>query len=234
MDTISFILAGLVVILVGVAIYLWKKAPRVVEVEVASKIIEMSEEEAISKASDKANGVLEDSKNEAVKIKAKAEQSASDLRNELESQRKRLDEREHGLIDRGAKLDQRFDNLDVKEEELEVEREIIKKRRDELEHKLEEVAGYTREEAKVKLMDEVEKDLKNDIAKKIRQAEEQIKAKSDDIAKEILVDAMQKSATDYVAETTVTTLEIPNDDMKGRIIGKEGRNIKTFKKLTRI
>ncbi|MCA9382532.1 ribonuclease Y, partial [Candidatus Dojkabacteria bacterium] len=100
------------------------------------------------------------------------------------------------------------------------------------EGKLEEIAQLTREEAKKQLLDEVEKDISNDIAKKLREAEEKVKFEADDKSKNILVDAMQRAATDYVAETTVTTVEIPNDDMKGRIIGKEGRNIKTFERLT--
>lgn len=98
--------------------------------------------------------------------------------------------------------------------------------------KLEKVAGYTQEEAKKALLDEVQKDLTSEIAKKIRQAEERIKLEANEKAKEILIDAMKHGATTYSAEFTISTVAVPSEEVKGRIIGREGRNIRTFEKET--
>jgi len=96
--------------------------------------------------------------------------------------------------------------------------------------KLEKIANLTSDEAKKMLLDEVQKELSGEIAKKIRQAEERIKEDASEKAKEILVDAMRHGATSYVAEYTVSTVTVPNEDVKGRIIGAGGRNIRTFER----
>lgn len=103
---------------------------------------------------------------------------------------------------------------------------------DELVSKLEKVSGMTIEEAKRILLDEVQKDLTSEVAKKIRQAEEKIKLESREKAKEILVDAMKMGSTSYVAEYTVSQVPVTSEEVKGRIIGREGRNIRTFEKET--
>lgn len=100
--------------------------------------------------------------------------------------------------------------------------------------KLEKVANMTQEEARRAILDEVQKDLTGEIAKKIRQAEERIKLESSEKAREILVDAMKHGATTYVAEYTVSSVTLPNEDVKGRIIGAGGRNIRTFEKETQV
>jgi ribonuclease Y len=108
----------------------------------------------------------------------------------------------------------------------------IKAREEELKKLLELASKMTINEAKKKLLEEVEKDIKADVAKKIRAAEERIKQEAKEKAKEILVDSMKHGATQYVAEYAVSTIEIDNEDVKGRIIGKEGRNIRAFEKET--
>lgn len=99
---------------------------------------------------------------------------------------------------------------------------------------LEKVSGMTKDEAKRVLLDEVQKDLTEEIAKKIRQAEERVKEEAGERAKEILVDAMKQGATSYVAEYTVSTVSVPNEDVKGRIIGAGGRNIRAFEKEAQV
>lgn len=101
---------------------------------------------------------------------------------------------------------------------------------DELKDKLQKVANLTVDEAKKMLLDEVQKDLTAEIAKKIRASEERIKLEANEKAKEILADAMKQGATSYVAEYTVSSVTVPNEDVKGRIIGAGGRNIRTFEK----
>lgn len=115
---------------------------------------------------------------------------------------------------------------------LEEKEEKLKKIEEELAEKLENVANYTRDEAKKELLNLVQKDLTPEIAKRIRQAEERIKREAQEKAKEILVDAMKQGATTYTAEYTISTVRVPDEETKGRIIGREGRNIRTFEKET--
>jgi ribonucrease Y len=105
-------------------------------------------------------------------------------------------------------------------------------KQDEYVQKLEKVSGMTRDEARRELLDEVQKELTSEIAKKIRQAEERIKLEAHEKAQEILVDAMKHGATTYSAEYTISTVALPSDEVKGRIIGREGRNIRSFESTT--
>ncbi len=103
---------------------------------------------------------------------------------------------------------------------------------DELIQKLEKASGLSRDEAKKWLLEELQKDLKSEISQRIRNAEERIKLEAQEKAKEILVDAMKHGATAYTAEFTISTVRVPDEDTKGRIIGKEGRNIRMFESVT--
>jgi len=115
---------------------------------------------------------------------------------------------------------------------LEKKAEAIRKREAELKEKLERVSKLTEDEAKKELLTEVEKELKAEVAKKIRLSEERVRQDANEKAKEILADAMRHGATSYVAEYTVSTVQVPNEEVKGRIIGKEGRNIRAFERAT--
>lgn len=117
---------------------------------------------------------------------------------------------------------------------LEKKEENLKKREGELKEKLSHVSKMTVDEAKRDLLDAVDRDLKAEKAKKIRALEEKIKQEAKEKAKEILADAMKHGATNYVAEYTVSTVTVPNEDVKGRIIGKEGRNIRAFERETQV
>ncbi|MCK4588667.1 DUF3552 domain-containing protein, partial [Candidatus Woesebacteria bacterium] len=115
---------------------------------------------------------------------------------------------------------------------LEKKEKAFKAREDELKKRLEKVSKMTVDEAKKILLDEVQRDLTADVAKKIRGAEERIQQEASEKAKEILIDSMKHGATSYVAEYTVSTVRVPNEGVKGRIIGKEGRNIRAFERET--
>jgi len=115
---------------------------------------------------------------------------------------------------------------------LEKKEAALKAREEELKERLERTSKMTVDEAKKILLDEVQKDLTADIAKRIRGAEERVRQEASEKAKEILVDAMKHGATSYVAEYTLSTVRLPNEEVKGRIIGKEGRNIRAFERET--
>jgi ribonucrease Y len=136
------------------------------------------------------------------------------------------------ITKRETLLNERELLLEEKEGELKKTIEQNKKLEAELESKLEKSSHMTVEEAKATLFSQIEKRLADDTAKRIRQAEEQTKATATDLARDIILDSMIHGATEYTAEYTVSTVRIPDDEAKGRIIGREGRNIKTFEQAT--
>jgi len=136
------------------------------------------------------------------------------------------------LIDLEKKLLEKEGKLEREKEQLEKEKLDFAKKRDEYSTKLQKVAGFTSEEAKKELIRETEKRESQAIAKIIKESEEDAKRTATKQAKEILVDSMRHGALDYVAEYTVSTVKIPDEEIKGRIIGKEGRNIRAFEQAT--
>ena len=190
-------------------------------------------EEEIARVADKLIAdKLEEADKEIEESKKKSEDRLRELRRET-------DEHEELLLEREKKLNERTKMLDSKSEELEVASEAVKKMqrglektRFQLKEELQRISGLTQEEARQKLMSEVDEDIKDYEAKKIRQAEKHAEEVADERAKEILVESMQRIVTDYVGETTTSTIKIEDDKVKGRVIGKEGRNIRAFEKLT--
>src|SRR3989338_2356372 len=125
-----------------------------------------------------------------------------------------------------------IEDLRHQKESLEKKEERLKARTEELLDKLQKVSGMTIDEAKKMLLDEIQRELSGEIAKRIRTAEEKIKLEANKASSEILADAMKHGVTNYVAEYTVSTVTVDNEETKGRIIGREGRNIRTFEKET--
>ena len=138
-----------------------------------------------------------------------------------------------------AELERREGALEAKEKLLEEKEKEWEKKLAEVEEikkneiaRLEKIAGLSTEEAKKLILEGIEKKLAEDIARRIKEAEEEIKTQAEEKAREILIDAMQHGVTDYVAEYTVSTVHLPDEEIKGRIIGREGRNIRTFERAT--
>ncbi|MBP9758511.1 DUF3552 domain-containing protein, partial [Candidatus Dojkabacteria bacterium] len=194
--------------------------------------ISMTEDVAIEKASAKASTILAEAKEEAIKTKQKAQEAANEINKIQEEKDLRLNKLEKTLLDRSENLDKRYIKLEGQEEVIEKSKEELKLMKEELAGKLEEIAGLSKEEAKKQLLEEVEKEISEHVAKKIREGEMRLQGELDVRTRDLLVDAMQKSATDYVAEITSTTIDIEKEELKGKIIGKDGRNIRTFERLT--
>ncbi|MDP2720498.1 MAG: ribonuclease Y [bacterium] len=173
----------------------------------------------------RAREIILEAKDEAFRIKREAEEEGRKIRAESLSLEAKLAVGEENLERKLADIEKRSAAFTEKEAELE-------RIKSELVTKLEKVAGVTRDEAKKLILEATEGHLKEEVAKKIREAEEQIKKEADEKAKHILVEAMRHGATDYVAEYTTTTIKLTDEEMKGRIIGKEGRNIKSFEAAT--
>jgi ribonuclease Y len=173
----------------------------------------------------------------------KAEREITEMRERedrrLKEMRKESTEHEEILIEREKKLNKRSKILDDKSEELESKELYLKEGLKKLEgsraglkKELEKISGLSREEAREKLMKEIDQDLREYEAKKIRQAEKNIEAVAEEHAQKILVESMQRVATDYVGETTTKVIKVEDDKVKGRVIGREGRNIRSFEQLT--
>ncbi|NMA29446.1 MAG: ribonuclease Y [Candidatus Pacebacteria bacterium] len=189
-------------------------------------------ESIIRDARSKAREIIIEAKDEVLEMRSRAEKESRRTEHELAEQQRTLQNK----LDR---LDYRFDQIEEKEkridqlkEDLVTESARIEKSRSQVLKKLEELSGYSKAEAKELLVEGLKKKLSNDLAKIVAEKEEQARIEADDKAREILIDAMRHGATDYVAEYTVSVVNIPSEDIKGKIIGKNGRNIHAFELKT--
>lgn len=169
--------------------------------------------------------ILQKAKDEAFRIKDQAQQEARKITQQAIDTERQVVRREQQLADRERNIERDKQSLEKIKKELETSRDLMLQ-------KLEKISGMTKDEAKQILLSGWEDKLKADIAKQIKQAEEKIKTDAEEKAKEILVDSMKHGATDYVAEYTLSTFTLPNEEVKGRIIGKDGRNIRAFEIAT--
>ena len=198
--------------------------------EAALKIIEDAKKEAEAR---KKEAILE-AKDETHRLRAEAEKEIRERRNEIQKSERRLIQKEESL-------DRKFENLEKKEENLQRLENSIEKVKAEITAlyekqlaELERLSNLTFEEARELLLAKVEEEIKHETAMLIKDMETQAKEEADKKAREIISLAIQRCAADHVAETTVSVVNLPNDEMKGRIIGREGRNIRTLETLTGI
>lgn len=198
--------------------------------ELAKKIIEDANKEAETSKKE----ILLEAKEEAHKIRLENERENRERRLEIQKQEKRLLQKEESLDKKADSLEKKEEALIIKEKELEEKESKINELYDQQLKELERLSGLTSEEAKELLLNDVKKEVDYEAAMLIREMESRLKEESDKKAREIISYAIQKCAVDYVAESTVTVVSLPNDEMKGRIIGREGRNIRTLETLTGI
>lgn len=181
----------------------------------------------------KRNKILE-AKEEILKIKSEQEKEREKRRSELQKFEQRLINREENLDRKADSLERREKSIRKKEVEVQKLRRKAEEYKNRQQEELERIARMTTEEAKRQLLDDLERELSMELALKVKQNEEKIKEESDRIAQEIIATAIQKWAADQVIESTVSVVSLPNDEMKGRIIGREGRNIRMLENLTGI
>lgn len=192
------------------------------------KIIDLKVEEAELQAKE----VLIKAKEEAVRVKEEAVRLKEEAERELQRSKRELQESERKAQQREAELNRVRNEIENKEKAVETERAELRARKDEVLEKLEKVAKLGQQEAKDLILKGWEEKLKPEVAKRIRQAEEKIKEEAERKSQDILLEAMRHGATDYVAEYTLSTIALPDDTIKGKIIGKEGRNIRAFELAT--
>ena len=171
---------------------------------------------------------------EAHRLRSEVEADVRERRAEVARLEQRLAQREEGLEKRNRDVEQGEQRLTRREEELEQSRLHIEEERSGVARELERVAGMSRDEARAELLRDVEGELDHEVAERIRAAERRVREEADERSREILVSTMQRHASEQTGEAAVTVLQLPSDDLKGRIIGREGRNIRALEAATGI
>ncbi len=179
----------------------------------------------------KREAVLE-AKEESLKTMNELEKETKERRAEIQRYEKRVLSKEEALDKKSELMEKKESSLAKREEELAKMRDDIAKLNEQRVQELERISGLTSEQAKEYLLKTVEEEVKIDTAKMIKELESRAKEEADKKAKEYVVNAIQKCAADHVSETTISVVQLPNDEMKGRIIGREGRNIRTLETMT--
>ncbi len=179
-----------------------------------------------------AKEIIAFAREEADKIRETAKNEMRELQNALRSQEDKLRRTEESLQAKSLEISQKDQQISSKLSSIETTRQEIADLRSQQVEKLEKISALSKDKAKEVLLAAVDKKLSREVAERIRLAETEIKESVDEKARDLLVDAMYHGATEYVAEFTISTVKIPDDDVKGRIIGKDGRNIRTFEKVT--
>ena len=214
---------------------------------VSSKAINKSNDEKIGNANERAREIIDEAlkaaetkkkeallevKEESLKTKNELEKETKERRAEIQKYEKRVLSKEETLDRKIEAVEKRDLGITRKEEELGKQRQKVDELEKKRQQELERISGLTSEQAKEYLLKTVEDEVKHDTAVMVKTLESRAKEEADKKAKELVVNAIQRCAAEHVAETTISVVQLPNDEMKGRIIGREGRNIRTLETLT--
>ena len=225
METVLFVVVAVIVTAIIVTLVLKYLFNWVNINDIPSKVIEEAAEKLMKEKFDRAES-------EIAEMKKREEQRMKSVRRENTEHEEMLIEREKKLNKRSKLLDEKSDELEAEDAKLKQGLKSLEQTRIQLKDQLEKISSLSREEAREKLMKEIDQDLSEYKARKIRSAEKMIEAEADEKAQKILVESMQRIATDYVGETTTKVIKVDDDKVKGRVIGREGRNIRAFEQLT--
>jgi ribonuclease Y len=204
---------------------------------------ELRGQDLIEKAKQDAERIVKDgelqAKDEAFRRREETARESEAARTELREQERRIEKREDAVAEKIKDVARKERHIETVQKKLADRKESLEKKSKELDalieaenRNLHEITGLSREAAERMLLDRLERELSDEVAARLQRHTEQIKQQADAKAREILSTTIQRCAADHTADTTVSTVDIPSDDMKGRIIGREGRNIRTFEKCT--
>src|SRR6266567_315403 len=199
-----------------------------------SSVLELKAQQSVVEAETAAKEKLLEAKEEAVRIRTTAEQEAREYRAQSQQIEKRLLQKEENLDRKGEDLNRRERDLSNQQKALDDIKSQLEESVRQQERELQRVANMTRQEAQGILMAQVEQDLRNEVARKVREAELAARDESERRAREVVTESIQRIAADQTAEVSVSVLPLPTDELKGRIIGKEGRNIRALQQATGI
>jgi ribonuclease Y len=231
MDAVAVALGALVGLAIGVAIGFVARS------RWANQSIKVAQEKAariVADARTQQKDLILEAKEEKIRLQREAEDEARSRRNELGSVERRLVQRDEQLDQRSDMLEQRDRKLLEREIELDRQREEVSKLNAERVLALEKVSGTSAEDAKAMLLEAIREEAEHDAVKLARSIERRAREEATEKARDIIVTAMQRVAADHTAEHTVTVVHLPSDEMKGRIIGREGRNIRALEQATGI
>jgi ribonuclease Y len=237
---ISILLA--LALIVGIVVgYLSRKTIAEAKISSAENLAKQIVDEAYRNAEAAKKEALLEAKEESHEFRKQVEEELRERRLEIQKQEERLMQKEDLLDKKSITVDQREISLEKRDHALAEKQQQIEEMESKVEallaeqqQELERISGYTTDQARDVILERVESELRQETALMIKEAENRYKEEADKKAKEILSLALQRCAADHVAETTVTVIDLPNDEMKGRIIGREGRNIRTLETLTGI
>ena len=207
---------------------------RVVESKIGSAEEKAREiiDEAVKNAETKKREAMLEIKEESIRNKNELDKEIKERRNEIQRNERRIIQKEENVDKKLEAIEKREAGFAAKEEEISKQKAEIARLHEKRVQELERISGLTSEQAKDYLLKTIEDDVKLDTAKLIKEMENKAKEEAGKKAKEYVVNAIQKCAADHVSETTISVVQLPNDEMKGRIIGREGRNIRTLETLT--
>ena len=228
MDWIYYVIVGLVAVLFLLVGYFTRQL-------LANQQIRNAQNEAkklLESAQVKYEQMVLDAKEEAVKVRAAAEADSRERRYELQRLERRSSQREERLERKLEALERRERSLIGREKEIDTVKAEVEEVKERQLQRLEAISGMSSDEAKQQLLNAVEDEIKEDASRRVREWEVRFKDDIDNIARDILATTIQRCATDVVSETTVSVVPLPNDDMKGRLIGREGRNIRALEQAT--
>lgn len=230
-----YILISLISLSIGLSGgYLYRKVIAEARIQSAEQEAAKIVEDAHRDAESKKREVLLEAKEEAHQIKEEIEKEVRDRRQELQRLERRLMQKEENLERKSDALEKKEEALQRRDRQISRIEEELNQLKDKQVAELERLSGLSSEEAKVILMRNVENEIEHDLARIIKEKEQQAQEESEKRAREVISLAIQRCAADHVAETTVSVVNLPNDEMKGRIIGREGRNIRALENLTGI
>ena len=233
MSTLLWILIALVAVVIGFVLgFYYRKKVGEREITSAEEEAKRIINESIKSAESKKKEALLEAKEEIHRSRSEYEREEKERRNELKKQEHRLQQKEEALDKKTDAIEKKTDSLNSKIAAMEAQqKEVASLKRSQLEM-LEKISGFTTEEAKVYLINTVRDDCTHEMAVKIKEIEQQFKDEADERARDIIATAIQRCAADHSSEITVSVVPLPNDEMKGRIIGREGRNIRSLETLT--
>ena len=175
---------------------------------------------------------LLEAKEESIRTKNELDKEIRERRNEVQRNERRVQQKEESLDRKTEQIERKEQSLTAREESLRKQKEEVSQLQEKRIQELERISGLTSEQAKEHLLKIVEEDVKHDSAVMIKEVEAEAREEADKRAKEIVIGAIQRCAADHVAESTISVVQLPGDEMKGRIIGREGRNIRTLETMT--
>ena len=206
---------------------------------VSSKKIGSAEEkareiidEAVKNAETKKKEILLEAKEDSIRTKNELDKEIRERRAEVQNSERRIQQKEENIDKKTENIERKEQSLQAREKQLERDKAEVAKLNQQRVQELERISGLTSEQAKEFLLQTVEEDVKIDAAKLVKESIAQAKDEANKKAKDIVVNAIQKCAADHVSESTISVVQLPSDEMKGRIIGREGRNIRTLETMT--